>query len=407
MSRSIDLIFDGLSGPVRLNGCEELLQPIRTILPHWPFATMPSADAAEPITIISPASRGRYSSVCLSSGGKTRVYDAIDAVCDMIVELSWEMLRSGQWLMCLHAAAIEMAGRLVIVPNVRRSGKSTLTACLARRGYPIFSDDFVPVRLGDDGILMGHANGICPRLRLPLPKDFSAGFRDWVEADPGPANSRYKYLTGPVLPPNGTARPLGAIVILDRRPNASTELQPMDEGAAMKALLHQNFARSVHSATILNVLKVLLSVIKPLRLSYANAEVAADFLAAAFTDWQGPPPVASDTERLAFREIDEDTLTAAQPVFYEDRVYERASGITEMSMNGHHYLTDRSGLGIHSLNSGALAIWRLLEEPMRLADVSEVLSAAFPDVPHEQIAKDCAEVLRRFVENRLVTAPDK
>lgn len=406
VSGSASLVFEGLSAPVLLDRCDDLLPTIRTILPGWPFTLMPADQAGNPIATIAPAPRGRYSCTTLSSGGKTRIYDAVDTVCDMIVELSWEMLRSGEWLMCLHAAAIEMAGRLVIVPNMRRAGKSTLTACLAKRGFGIFSDDFVPVSLDDGGRLRGHANGICPRLRLPVPAAFSAGFRDWVADDPGPANRHYKYLTRPDLPPHGTARPLGAIVILDRRESGPVDLSPMDDADAVAALLYQNFARSVHSATILQVLKVLLSAARPMRLRYADAEAAADCLARAFDQWEGPPPAAQDADLLTFREVDERDLAAPAPDFHPARAYARAAGITEMAMNGQHYLTDASGLGIHGLNAGALAIWRLLDESMRLTDLVDLLAEVFPETPRDRIEADCAEVLRGFVTNRLVEPQD-
>lgn len=376
---------------------------IRAILPGWPFVQVSQDAAVTPVVTISSSQReGWYRSVGLASGGKVRSYDAVDAVCDMIVELSWEMLRSGEWLMCLHAAAIEMAGRLVIVPNVRQAGKSTLTSCLAHRGFPVFSDDFVPVKLDTEGHLIGHANGICPRLRLPLPKEFSTGFRDWAAADPGPANGRYKYLSSPDLPCNGSASPLGAIVILDRRRSGPVTLTPMDGAEAVAALLYQNFARSVHSATILQVLKVLLSAVQPMRLRYSNAEAAADFLAGAFNHWDSPPPVAEDADTLTFREVDEVELADAAPVFRPERVYAQAEGITEMPMNGNHYLTDASGLAIHGLNEGALVIWRLIEEPMRIGELCDLLAEVFPDTPRDRIEADCTKVLKGFVENRLV-----
>lgn len=49
--------------------------------------------------------------------------------------------RSHQYLM-LHAAAVERGGRVLLLPAVPGSGKSTLCAALAHRGWRLFSDEF-------------------------------------------------------------------------------------------------------------------------------------------------------------------------------------------------------------------------------------------------------------------------
>ena len=53
----------------------------------------------------------------------------------------------------LHAGAVEMGGRAVILPAMPGSGKSTLTAALATRGFRLLSDEFGVVRFGDGQLL--------------------------------------------------------------------------------------------------------------------------------------------------------------------------------------------------------------------------------------------------------------
>ena len=394
--------FDGLNAPILLDGCPELLDPLARIIPYWPFSVTGTAAGVEPASTISRTGEGRYQSVSLSACGKLRKFDTVNTICDMIVELSWELLRSGERLMCLHGAAIEISGRLVIIPNVRRAGKSTLTACLAHRGLPVFSDDFFSVGLDAQGRFIGAAMGVSPRLRLPVPESFSAAFRGWVAENDGPANRQYKYLTLPGQPAHGTECPLGAIVILDRQESGPSRLEPMEFHKAVEVLLHQNFARSVHSGTILHMTNALLSAVHPHRLTYSSAEDAAAFLADRFADWPEEPPVARNQHLIEFREVDEDLIAAPPPVFQRDTAYIRKDGFSEVAMNGGHYLTDAFGLGVHRLNDGSLAIWLLLEEPMDLAEMCDVLAHAFPDVPRERIEEDSARMLSRFVEHRLV-----
>jgi HprK-related kinase A len=60
--------------------------------------------------------------------------------------------RLGFYLL-LHAGVVELGGSAVILPAMPGSGKSTLTAALAARGFRLLSDEFGVVRL-DDGHLL-------------------------------------------------------------------------------------------------------------------------------------------------------------------------------------------------------------------------------------------------------------
>jgi HprK-related kinase A len=53
----------------------------------------------------------------------------------------------------LHAGVVEVEGRAVILPAMPGSGKSTLTAALATRGFRLLSDEFGVVRLSDGQLL--------------------------------------------------------------------------------------------------------------------------------------------------------------------------------------------------------------------------------------------------------------
>ncbi|MCA0271072.1 MAG: PqqD family protein [Proteobacteria bacterium] len=401
-SAALHLRFAGLAAPILLDGCAEIIDTVARMAPGWPFTTAPADASLQPVATIRPDGHDRYLISTLGMPGKERRYDAVDAVCDLIVELSLELNRSGEWLMCLHAAAIEVAGRLVILPNIRRAGKSTLTACLAARGHRIFSDDFFPVSISAKGHLLGHATGILPRLRLPVPESFSAGFQDWVARNEGDGNHRYKYLSLPEVPAHGTALALGAMVFLDRREAAAPDLSPMATADAVAALLHQNFAREVHSGTVLATTEALFATVPAYRLSYGSAEAAAEFLEQRFADWPDEPAIHQDAP--AFRRVDEADFTAPAAAFDPATAYVRADGIHDVELAGDRYLADASGQGIHRLNAGALAVWHLIAEPLTLDEICDILTEAFPEVSPIQIAADSAAALRDFVENRLAVA---
>jgi len=53
----------------------------------------------------------------------------------------------------LHAGVIERGGRAIVLPALPGSGKSTLTAALATKGFRLLSDEFGVVRLSDSALL--------------------------------------------------------------------------------------------------------------------------------------------------------------------------------------------------------------------------------------------------------------
>lgn len=67
--------------------------------------------------------------------------------------VNWAIaMRCNQHLL-LHAGAVERGGRAVLLPALPASGKSTLTAALASRGFRLLSDEFAVVRLADATLL--------------------------------------------------------------------------------------------------------------------------------------------------------------------------------------------------------------------------------------------------------------
>ena len=50
-----------------------------------------------------------------------------------------------EYLIALHAAAVEYEGSVVVLPATSESGKTTLTAQLLKNGFKLFSDDVIPI----------------------------------------------------------------------------------------------------------------------------------------------------------------------------------------------------------------------------------------------------------------------
>lgn len=403
---SLAIRFRGLPKPVLLDGCAELFPLIRAAMPLWPCTAEAASPQEPPCITLCRAETGaapsRYRVTCAADSPSDQDWNAVSAVCLLIADLAFELLRADDSLFCLHGAAVAFGGRLILFPDDHHAGKSTLTAVLGQRGHVVFSDDVLPVAVGADGRIEGIANGILPRIRLPVPDDLGQGFRDWASDNPGPANSQYKYLQVPRLAQQGARLPIGAIVRLERRAGAATMLQPLSQGEAFESVIGRNFARDRHSAHILTAFGALAGQARLHRLGYASAEAAADLLASTFGEW------SADAPRLD-QPVGQPTLTpddAASIDYDPKRRYVRSVGLAEVVLDGQHYLADGEGRGLFRLNPGARAIWAVLEEPATGSEVGAILTEAFPDADPHSVAEDCMRTMEDLVRGRLVVTAD-
>ena len=402
MTETKYLQFEGLGSPVALENAAELLPMIDDVLRQWPHHSTKTAHAP-PFVTIKPSDGKNWSLELPETQSAKRKWNDVNAVCDLVAEMAWERIRTEPDLLCLHAAAVEFAGRLVIFPNVRRAGKSTLTAALARLGHRIYTDDFLPVRFDEASqTFEGIANGVLPRIRLPLPDSFSDSFHAWVNDDPGPSNRQYKYLQSAPVAPGPETMPLGAMVMLDRRDDPITPLlTSIPREDALTNLITQNFARTQLSSAILTSMDALSRHMPVFRLTYHCGEEAAAFLAAHPELKALPAATAGNVSHKAASAPLEKRGEPA-PSFERASRYVQANGLTEMQVGPDHFLTDGDGLSIYRLNAGSVAIWRLLAEPTDLDEVIDVLSTAFHNVAPSQIAADSEDLMRNLAVARLI-----
>ncbi len=397
------LTFADIDAPLILNGDAPLIDLIREVLPGWPFVVSHSEPDETPFFTVDATDNDRQY-LCLdktTDGAKPRTLDPANAVCDMVAAMSRALPASQATLICLHAAAIEVSGRLVVIPNARRAGKSTLAAYLAYLGHPVFTDDFLPVSFDHQGTLVGRANGVSPRLRLPLPDALPADFKIWALGNPGPSNKQYKYLSLDGTPPGGTQLPVGAIVLIEREDDASAAaLQDLPTDDAMEALLRQNFTRDVHSAAVLSVMERLMATLPVKRLRYSNAQDAAACIADTFGNWATPVETSAARAGMVFERAAEPE--ALRGGIQSDKEITQIPGAAAAIIGDAVYLSDPNGAGIHRLNPVSRAIWLLLGEPMTPDQIVEVLQIAFPDVPPSGIRDDTTRFLSDLARAGLI-----
>lgn len=396
--KRIELTFDGADGAIDF-AAPEMARAFRRVVHGWPLAE--ASGPAGPFAEVRP-SGDRWVVEVLRPEPRSKGYNPVNAICDLIVELNWSRLRQRNELLCLHAAGIAMGDALVVLPSGRRAGKSTLTAELARRGHRVFSDDVLAVDLDGAGVPRGLATGISPRLRVPLPKEASKGFCDWVAADAGPANRQYKYLTDAPVAAYGSSLPLGAIVTLDRVDGeVAPRLREMDPGKVLPVLIHQNFGRFGHAGRALAAFEAITRDLPCLRLTYGSFEEAADLLE---TSVEGGLLTRKAVTRKVHRGVPDFGGIVAP--FDGSRAYRRRSGFQGVEIEGEAFVADTDGVGIFRLDQGMLPIWRLLEGPIRASDIVDILGEVFPDVSREILATDVDAALRQLNRAGLIEVVD-
>jgi len=161
----------------------------------------------------------------------------VGAVFSVTAELARAFAEEKPERLCLHCAAIEADGRLIIFPNIRGGGKSTLAVKLASYGFRIFADDVLPI--GETGPRARRSHS--PSTASALAFDADSVFREFVEAHRGPHDGEFAYLTclqSPCTLWNGRAD--WSFVLLDRRTSVSVQLVPVLRGRGLEQLIVQN-----------------------------------------------------------------------------------------------------------------------------------------------------------------------
>ncbi len=386
--------FEGLSRPVALVGCDDLIEPIAAVLRGWRFAEVAPSPAAPVITIEATARGYRLDSPWLDEPLVHR--DRVDAVCSFLVDLIRAYVADDPTLLCLHCAAAEFSGRLVVFPSHYRTGKSTLAANLVAAGTRLFADDVLPIK--EDGS-EGVAPGILPRLRLPLPKGSGAAFRRFVREHAGLGNKRYLYLEldAGMLPPLGTATPIGGFVLLRRKEGARAALAPIGKSEMLGRVILRNFAYDVEAVDILDRLHGLVGEGQCFALTYSDGEDAVRVLKDSFAHWPSPcrPEAAPET-------ADGDAGVAAIRGGAEGPRYLRDPGIVETAVEHDLFLVNPEGQAIFQLNAVGAALWRLLAEPVVLDQAVGMVHEAFPDIARQRIHNDVSALIDDLAARGLV-----
>ena len=386
------LNFEGLHQPVELRGCDELLPHLPLVFPGWEITTAPE-NAIDPVVTLYRVSDGyRLEGYWFDATLCRR--DEVDALCALAAEVMRAYGRQDDRLLCLHGAAAEFGGRLVVFPSQYRAGKSILCAVLAACGTRLYCDDILPVGLADG---QGIAPGLATRLRLPLPHNLAPASRHFIESQIGLRGRNYAYLEldHEAMAKRGEQASPGAFVLLERQQGAVAALEPIGEAEVLAQVIWQNFAREAEAPVILEVLNRLVGDAQSFRLRYDRAEDAAALLQREFATW---PEAAAGESAHSPRPVG----VAANDEEIPTGCYRQAPGIAVIEVDGDSFLADRNGAAIHRLNAIGSAIWGLLREPIAADEIIDLLLQAFPGLDAGQVTKDVGDLLAQLQRKNLL-----
>jgi len=388
----LHLLFDGLEQSVALVDCRHLLDYFPLIFRGWHFDASP--DDTQPPILTLRLEKSTYILEADWLKKTIRRTDQVDAICGLAANLVRFYVRGNADLLCLHGAAANFAGKLVVFPSKYRAGKSVLSACIAAADIQLYCDDVLPI-----SIVEGHgiAPGLAPRLRIPLPDNLSPESREFIQNRTGLEGRQYLYLDldNDNLAARGSQAPVGAFILLEREEGASLSLEAISEAEVLHRVVWQNFARKAEAPRILERLSQLVSSAQRFRMRYDRAEDAVALLKGTFETWPVKSLEAPDT-----------TITTAQKSMRSNHLspgcYLRKPGIGVVTIDGESFLSDNQGAAIHHLNPVGSAIWTQLAEPVTIADMVDLLLVAFPDVGGEQVKGDVADLIDTLVSKNLL-----
>lgn len=156
--------------------------------------------------------------------------------------LNWGIAMQAHQYLMLHSAAVERAGKVMLLPAWSGCGKSTLCAALVSRGWRLFSDEFGFVGVGDGQLVP------MPR-PIPLKNKSIDVIRDFapdMELGPDFHGTRKGTVAHLRTPDASVAQahipaPPGWLVFPRYRAGASLRLKSIDKPQAFLKLVNNSF----------------------------------------------------------------------------------------------------------------------------------------------------------------------
>ncbi len=399
-----DIWFSGVPRPVRLTRCAPLTAMTKDVFPTWPFRISDSAQEAEPVITVRRV-KGGYKVDAPWLDGSIFADTPVCAFSSIVADVVYAWLEANPAALCLHCAAAEFGGRLVVFPNTNKAGKSLLAARLMAENHACYGDDLMALTPEGEGMCFG----VPPRLRLPIPATEKT-VADFAGAHGGKADSRSLYLApnAPCLAPFGQARPIGAFVMLARKEEGPAELVPADASDSLQNIVYQNLMRRGGALEVLDRSERLTEEKPCWYLRYARLDDAVALLRGAFAETgEGFSRPEWKTETANQRSTELITPARGMPRTEKTRRASAKNFIRRPDAllrqgQGSFFLLHETGDEIFSLNDLGRAVWELLAEPLSETEAAALIASVFPEIPRARIERDVVNLFAAFRKMNLI-----
>ena len=280
--------------------------------------------------------------------------------------------------LCLHAAALELNGKGIIIPAIFNAGKSSLAAVLGFNQCKILSDDAIIINLAT-----GKISGFCLpiRLRQKYLHNASPELRKWVQQRLLFAGNRFVFIKPKTTPSDSIE--LDHILMLAR--DSSHQGEPNISPAPLSEALHRfvwhNISRNRSPHLMLKQLMHYLRDVSCFRLIYAEAEQTADwFLQQTLNFDPSEANIGSEAPNFA----------AFNERFHVEQVDEKL------------FVSDDDSSFIYELSESAYVIWRLAMEMQAREELLEALGVLYADADAATLEKSLDDAIPLLAQNQLL-----
>jgi len=377
----------GMADAVRIAaGAAPVAEALAAILRNWPAVAAGTAPAR--LGVAGRPGRYRIESPWLETPQLAET--PTSAACALVIEMARSWLEAQPGRLCLHCAAFESDGRLIVLAGTNRAGKSTLAAALGAAGARLYCDDMLP--LTPEGL--GIALGVPPRLRLPLPEGVADSLAGTAARAMVSADDRYGYALPPGLAAHADMAPLGGIVLLDRLPAAPTRFHPVARNEALAHLLLRNLYRDIGPGDAIARLLPLAEGVPAIRMVYSDIDDAVGRLLALHpARWpEGEPEPGTQWD---------DAPAPPDPVDPAG-LYRHAEGVATHELDGELFAAHPQTEEIYRLNTVAAVVWELFSEPTGRDEVVAMLMEAFAGEAQDRIAGDVDRLMAALASRDLI-----
>lgn len=362
---------------------QPVAKALQRLLPRWP-----DVEPGSPARIRVSGREGQYRIHSPWLMEDQVAQTPTSAACALIIEMARSWLDAHMGMLCLHCAAFELNGRLIVLAGTNRSGKSTLAAALGAAGARIYCDDMMP--LSPDG--RGVALGIPPRLRLPLPASLAGSLAATAAERLISHDDRYGYVMPSNLAEHGASAPIGGIVLLHREDDTGPVFHSVDHSEAVTQLLLRNLHRDITAEETVTRLLAVAHSVPVISLRYARIDEAVKALLGLGKSWPDAAPL------LAMEWGTEDRLALAAP----SGPYVQSAGVWTQAVEGDIFAVSAESEEIFRLNPVASVLWDLFVEPTSADDATDLLADAFPSERRHTLEADVAALMAALLQRGLI-----